>query len=115
MNIGILGTGTVGRTLRDALVARGHNVWLGSRSASEGAVLFSEAAGQGEVVILAVGGANALAALDAAGADNLAGKVLIDISNPLGQNALSSNSQCPVNWRSVKADSGVMPSLDERG
>jgi predicted dinucleotide-binding enzyme len=44
---------------------------------------FAEAAGAAELVVNAAGGDVALGILDAAGTDNLAGKVLLDISNPL--------------------------------
>src|SRR5687767_10270263 len=44
---------------------------------------FAEAATHGEIVINATNGTASIEALTAAGADNLAGKVLIDVSNPL--------------------------------
>jgi hypothetical protein len=44
---------------------------------------FSEAAAMGDLVVNATNGAGSLAALTLAGADNLAGKVLVDVSNPL--------------------------------
>ncbi|MEU1179074.1 NAD(P)-binding domain-containing protein [Streptomyces sp. NPDC005820] len=95
MRYGVLGTGQVGRTLGGKLVELGHQVTLGSRTkdnpvgqewaASTGAAAgtFAEAAAGAEVVVNAVGGQVALAALEAAGADHLAGKVLLDVSNPL--------------------------------
>jgi 8-hydroxy-5-deazaflavin:NADPH oxidoreductase len=49
--------------------------------ASQGS--FVDAAGFGELVINATAGAASLAALEAAGAANLAGKVLVDLANPL--------------------------------
>jgi 8-hydroxy-5-deazaflavin:NADPH oxidoreductase len=97
MRIGVLGTGGVGQTLATKLVEIGHDVRMGAREAgneragawvaetgersSEGS--FADAAGFGELVVNATAGAAALDALNAAGADNLAGKVLIDVSNPL--------------------------------
>jgi predicted dinucleotide-binding enzyme len=97
MHIGVLGTGTVGRTLAQALVDRGHEVRMGSRTAgNEKAVAWAEQAGPlasegdfadaaafGELAINATAGVASLEALDAAGADTLAGKVLVDVSNPL--------------------------------
>ncbi|WP_133915261.1 NADPH-dependent F420 reductase [Streptomyces sp. NBC_00582] len=97
MRYGVLGTGQVGRTLGGKLVELGHEVTLGSRTqdnpvgrewaASAGgsafAGTFAEAAAGAEVVVNAVPGQVALAALEAAGADNLAGKVVVDVSNPL--------------------------------
>jgi 8-hydroxy-5-deazaflavin:NADPH oxidoreductase len=97
MRIGVLGTGTVGRTLADKLVELGHEVRMGSRSAgNENAVewvqgaganasegTFADAAEFGELLINATGGKVSVDALGMAGAENLAGKVLIDVSNAL--------------------------------
>src|ERR1700750_44556 len=97
MNIGILGTGTVGETIGSALVKKGHNVKLGSRSAvnSVGAAwvnmngqnasqgTFSDAAGFGEVIFLCLNGEHAKAALEMAGPGSFAGKLVIDVTNPL--------------------------------
>jgi predicted dinucleotide-binding enzyme len=80
MRYGVLGTGTVGRTLAGKLEELGHEVRVGSRQAGEEKVPFEEAAAFGEVVINATAGAASLEALGQAGADNLAGKVLIDVS-----------------------------------
>jgi 8-hydroxy-5-deazaflavin:NADPH oxidoreductase len=97
MRIGVLGTGTVGRTLGGKLVELGHEVRMGSRQAgNENAVewaagagegasegTFADAAEFGELVINATGGKVSLEALGMAGAENLAGKVVIDVSNAL--------------------------------
>lgn len=97
MKIGILGTGMVGETIGTKLVSIGHDVKIGSRSAtSEKAVAwagkagarashgtFADAASAGEIVINCTRGDGSLDALRAAGAHNLRGKILIDISNPL--------------------------------
>jgi predicted dinucleotide-binding enzyme len=97
MHIGVLGTGTVGCTLAQALVDHGHEVRMGARSAgNEKAVAWSDGAGPlasegsfadaaafGELVFNATAGAHSLEVLEAAGAEQLAGKVLIDVSNPL--------------------------------
>jgi predicted dinucleotide-binding enzyme len=101
--IGILGTGNVGRTVGAKLVEVGHEVKLGSRNpGGEAAVAWVAEAGEGasegsladaaafsELVVNATPGAATLAALDAAGAENLAGKVLIDIANPISQGRLT--------------------------
>ena len=95
--IGVLGTGMVGTTLASRFVELGHEVVMGSRTADNeaanawaagqgagaGAGTFADAARHGEVVVNATAGAASLAALAAAGADNLAGKVLIDVANPI--------------------------------
>jgi predicted dinucleotide-binding enzyme len=97
MRIAVLGTGPVGTTVGARLVETGHLVRLGSRTAGneravawatslgEGASegTFADAAAWGEVVVNATGGLVSPPALAAAGADNLAGKVLLDVSNPL--------------------------------
>jgi len=95
MEIAVLGTGMVGQALARKLVALGHSVIMGSRSADNEAATgfanetggrkgtFADAAAAGELIIVATNGLATLEALDAAGADNLAGKVVIDVSNPL--------------------------------
>ncbi|AUY53374.1 NAD(P)-binding domain-containing protein [Streptomyces sp. CB01881] len=115
MRFAVIGTGTVGQTLADKLVALGHEVMLGSRTKdNEKAVAwaeqagpnghhgtFADAAGFGEVVLNATSGTVSLAALRAAGAERLAGKVLVDVSNPLVFSAEGELSLNPVNTDSV--------------
>jgi hypothetical protein len=105
MQIGILGGGSVGQTLGAGLKALGHEVMLGIREVTpetlsqpraqarplgdwQGATgarvaTLAEAAGAAEIVINATNGRGSLEALRSAGAENLAGKVLIDVANPL--------------------------------
>ncbi len=108
MNIAILGTGAVGQTFADALSSKGHAVKIGTRDvkatmAKEGKDMFgnppfkvwreqhpkvdvgtfAEAAQFGELVINCLSGQGALEGLLLAGEQHLAGKILIDISNPL--------------------------------
>jgi len=83
MRFGVLGTGTVGRTIAGKLTELGHEVQVGSREADEDKVTFAEAASFGEVVVNATAGTASLEALNAAGAANLYGKVLIEVANPL--------------------------------
>jgi predicted dinucleotide-binding enzyme len=97
MRYGVLGTGTVGRVLAGRLVEVGHEVRMGSRTPDNEAAAtwaaeagpnashgtFADAAEFGHTVMNCTGGAVSLDALAAAGAENLAGKVLIDVSNPL--------------------------------
>ncbi len=99
MNYAVIGTGEVGRTIATKLVELGHAVTLGSRTPdNEAAVQWAEGAGGGAshgtfadaaasatIVINCVGGGVALQALAAADGDGggLAGKVLIDLANPL--------------------------------
>ena len=97
MKIGVLGSGMVGNSIGGKLVALGHEVKMGSRTAnnekaaawvasagknaSQGT--FADAAAFGELVFNCTSGAGTLAALEQAGQASLAGKILIDISNPL--------------------------------
>jgi predicted dinucleotide-binding enzyme len=82
--VGVLGTGTVGRTVAGRLAGVGHEVVIGSRTAKDDGVrTFAEAAAHGEVVVNATGGLVSIEALTLAGAANLAGKPLLDISNAL--------------------------------
>jgi len=97
VRIGILGTGVVGQTIGGKLVELGHDVKLGSRTATneKGAQwvahhgsrasqgTFADAASFGEMVFNCTSGTVSLEALRSAGASNLAGKVLVDVSNPL--------------------------------
>ena len=108
MKIAVLGTGMVGQALAARLSGLGHDVTIGTRDpqatlartepdgmgnppfsawAADHADVrlapFADAAAAAELVVNATSGAAALPALELAGADNLAGKVLIDISNPL--------------------------------
>ena len=97
MNIGILGTGMVGKAIGTKLVQIGHKVKMGSRTAvnekaaewvmanganaSQGT--FTDAAAFGELLFNCTSGMASLDALKLAGSGNMNGKVLIDISNPL--------------------------------
>jgi predicted dinucleotide-binding enzyme len=83
MRIGVLGTGMVGRAISGKLAELGHDVRVGSRTEGDGAVRFAAAAAHGELVFNCTNGAGSLDALTAAGEDNLAGKVMVDVSNPL--------------------------------
>jgi hypothetical protein len=87
----------VGDAIASKLVSLGHEVKMGARDAknekaaawvqksgakaSQGT--FADAATFGEVLFNCTSGAGSLDALKAAGEGNLAGKVLVDISNPL--------------------------------
>ena len=97
MRIAVLGTGGGGRTIGSKLVELGHEVRMGSRRAGNEAAVawvqeagehagegsFGDAAGFGEIVFNCTAGGSSLDALAAAGEANLAGKVLIDVANPL--------------------------------
>jgi len=97
MQIAVLGTGTVGRTLGTALVAAGHTVVMGAREAGNStAAAWAEAAGKGartgtfadaaegaHLIFLCARGEYAAAVLEAAGREHLKGKTVVDVTNPL--------------------------------
>lgn len=108
MRISVLGTGPVGKSNAARLVELSHEVSMGTRD-PEATLARSEpdlfgnppirawlsehpevalntlpaAAAFGDVVVNATNGTGSISALEAAGEDNLAGKVLVDIANPL--------------------------------
>jgi predicted dinucleotide-binding enzyme len=106
--ISVLGTGMVGQTIAAKLAELGHAVVVGTRdpaatlarTAPEGTAsspvkawlekhpgielqTLAQAAQRAELVVNATGGGAALEALKAAGEEALAGKILIDVANPL--------------------------------
>jgi len=108
MNIGIFGTGMVAKSIAGKLASLGHSVKLGTREVkatlarsepdmaggpplrtwlesnpSVALGTYAEAAAHGELVVCALSGQGALPGLQQAGTEALAGKILIDISNPL--------------------------------
>lgn len=98
MKIAVLGTGVVGETIGARLVQLGHQVMLGSRSATNEKATawtqknganathgtFADAAAFAENLIFnCTKGDASVEVLRAAGAANLRGKVLLDVSNPL--------------------------------
>ncbi|NNE46907.1 MAG: NAD(P)-binding domain-containing protein [Rhodothermales bacterium] len=95
MNIGILGSGTVGQTLGTGLIRHDHTVHLGSRSPERedlsmwatktgGQVgSYAEAAAFGELLILATAWEDTAEAITQAGPERFTGKVVLDATNPL--------------------------------
>ena len=97
MNIAVLGTGVVGKTIATALVELGHSVRMGSRTANNPKAAewaagagsngshgtFADAAAFGNVALLCLLGTGALEALELAEEENLNDKIIIDITNPL--------------------------------
>jgi 8-hydroxy-5-deazaflavin:NADPH oxidoreductase len=91
---GVLGSGDVGQALAKGLASNGYEVRIGTRSPGKLAKFskstgipegrFQEVAAWGEAVILAVLGTAALEAVQLAGPDNLSGKLVIDTTNPIG-------------------------------
>jgi len=108
MNIAVLGTGTVGRTIAAKLASVGHAVMIGTRDIDKTLAhdepdymgnppfhvwieqnptiklgTFEQAAAFGALLFNCTSGGGSIEALKLAGADNLNGKALIDIANPL--------------------------------
>jgi predicted dinucleotide-binding enzyme len=93
--VGILGSGTVGQTLGGGFVGLGCEVKIGSREpgklaqwvAAQGdrasAGTFAETAAFGEILVLATLWSGTEHALRLAEPENFAGKVVIDVTNPL--------------------------------
>lgn len=97
MRVGVCGTGDVGQTLAGRLVADGHEVVLGSRTSDNAAAAawaatagdraghgtFAHAASFGELLFNCTAGVASLDALATVDSGDLAGKVLVDVANPL--------------------------------
>jgi predicted dinucleotide-binding enzyme len=97
MNVGILGTGDVGKALGRGFITLGHAVKMGARDARNEKALtwaremganasagsFGDAASFGEVVVLATLGVANESAVRMAGPERFRGKILIDTTNPL--------------------------------
>jgi 8-hydroxy-5-deazaflavin:NADPH oxidoreductase len=97
MKIAVLGTGMVGDTIGSRLIELGHEVKMGSRTATNekakafvdkhagkaSAGTFTDAAEFGEVIINCTAGGGSIDALKMAGEKNINGKIIIDIANPL--------------------------------
>ncbi|GGS89010.1 oxidoreductase [Streptomyces tanashiensis] len=126
MRYAVLGTGIVGRTIAAKVASLGHEVVIGTRDPKATLArtepdgygnppfaqwlalhdrirleAFADAASWGETVVNTTAGAGSLQALEAAGATNLAGKVLIDIANPLDFSQGMPPSLKPVNTDSL--------------
>lgn len=101
MRVAVLGTGGAGRTLAAGIAAAGNDVTVGTRdvesllarNADAAAwhennpaielATFRHATTGAEVIVNATAGVASLQVLEAAGAPSLAGKVLMDVANPL--------------------------------
>lgn len=126
MKIAVFGTGMVGTAVAGAFAERGHDVTVGTRdpeatvarteagpmggtpfaewhagNPSVRVATYSDAAAGSDLIVNATNGAGSLAALAAAGGDNLAGKVIVDIANPLDFSAGFPPSLNPVNTDSL--------------
>ena len=108
MKIGILGTGDVGKSLGSALIRRGHDIMLGTRTSaarwrkkrrkpppvsfhewlSKNKKIrlgtFAEAAAHGEILLNATAGHASVEVLATVRPGDLKDKILIDVTNALG-------------------------------
>ncbi len=112
MRIGILGSGGVGQDLGLGFIGLGHEVKMGSRNPAKAEIkawlakagkkasagTFAEAAAFGELAVLAIKWTGTENAISLAGPGNFAGKVVIDVTNPL---ALKPNA---LPWLAVGGD-----------
>ena len=95
--VAVVGSGPVGQVLARGLAKHGYEVLIGSRSPEklvafrrETGILtgtFEEVAAWGEAIVLAVAGRHAADALALCGDDNIAGKLVIDTTNPISDEA----------------------------
>jgi predicted dinucleotide-binding enzyme len=95
--VAILGSGKVGETLADGFLKHGYaamrasrepqklEAWKASAKGEASIGTFADAAKWGEMIVIAVKGSAAEAAVEQAGVANLAGKVVIDTTNPIGE------------------------------
>ncbi len=97
MNIGVLGTGTVGETIASTLTEKGFNVRMGSRTENNAKAAawvkrsnnhatqgdFNDSATFGDILFLCLNGAYTLNVINRIDRENLRGKIIIDITNPL--------------------------------
>ncbi|MGH9165723.1 MAG: NADPH-dependent F420 reductase [Acidimicrobiales bacterium] len=126
MRFAVLGTGMVGQTIAGKLESLGHEVVMGTRDvaasmartdgdgrgtppvsqwltqhAGVGLAGFADAAQSAETVVNTTAGMVSMSVLAAAGEANLAGKVLIDIANPLDFSAGMPPTLNPCNTESL--------------
>jgi predicted dinucleotide-binding enzyme len=97
MKIAVFGTGSVGETLGSKLIELGHEVKMGSRTPQNEKALawvkkagakastgtFADAAKGCDLIVNATLGTGTIEAFKMAGVENTAGKVVLDLSNPL--------------------------------
>lgn len=97
MKIAVLGTGTVGNTIGNRLIGLGHEVRMGSRSATNEKALawvqsngknasagtFEDAASFAELIFNCSKGTESVNILKSAGDKNLENKIIVDLANPL--------------------------------
>jgi 8-hydroxy-5-deazaflavin:NADPH oxidoreductase len=97
MEIGVLGTGSVGSSLATGFADAGYDVMLGSRDVTKPGLAewaagdaahrrvssYRDAASYGEIVILAVPGRVLGETLDATGRESFSDAIVIDASNPI--------------------------------
>jgi 8-hydroxy-5-deazaflavin:NADPH oxidoreductase len=94
MRMGVLGSGMAAQAISARLAEVGHDVVIGTsdieklkgwQSSNQKVIVgsFAEASAHGEMIFNATDGGASLNALRLAGEENLAGKILVDVSNPL--------------------------------
>jgi 8-hydroxy-5-deazaflavin:NADPH oxidoreductase len=96
MKVAVLGTGAVAIALAKGFASRGHSVVFGTRDVQgktaleavaavqcTSAALYASAAQNADIAVLTTSWSGTQNALQLAGAANLAGKLVIDVTNPL--------------------------------
>lgn len=93
-NLGVLGTGQVGRAIAERAVEVGYGVTVGARTAGASSLegfagrdiatgSYADAARSAPLLVIATPGAFSESALASTGVDGLRGKVVLDLSNEL--------------------------------
>lgn len=93
VRIAVLGTGSVGRTLASRLLELGHDVVVGTRdpeitaarddAPAAALATYADAVRDADLVLNATSGQVSLEVLGGIGAEAMAGRILVDVSNPL--------------------------------
>lgn len=103
MRVAVIGSGNVARALATGFAERGHETrlvsrdpeseaareWVAAAGPPAAATTHAEGARWCELAVLATSWSGAEAALRLCGPENLAGKVVIDVTNPLGEAGLA--------------------------
>jgi len=123
MNIGILGSGIVGRVLGNAFLKEGHQVMLGTRDLNKEEVVkwllqnpggragsFADTSKFGEIILLATAGDVTAQVISSSGPEHFNGKVVIDATNPIDHTRPPVNGVLPY---FTSADESLMERLQK--
>ena len=103
MRVAVIGSGNVAQALASGMAARGHETrllsrdpesetvraWVSAAGENAGASSHGDGAAWCELAVLATSWTGTQAAIELCGSANLAGKVLVDVTNPLKDGGLA--------------------------